>query len=361
MKIGIIGCGNISPVYFQAAKRMHNLELVGCADMVLERAQARAKEHGTQAFTVDELIAHPDVELLINLTIPAAHGPIGIKAVQAGKHLYNEKPLALTREEAREMLELAEKKGLRVGGAPDTFLGAGFQTVRKLIDDGLIGRPVAATAFMIGSGPEPWHPDPAFFYAPGGGPMFDMGPYYVTALVALLGGVKRVTGATGAAYSERVVGSGPKKGDKIAVQIPTHIAGVLEFESGPIATLVTSFDTAGWDVGITIYGTSGTIYCPDPNGFGGPVKVMRPELNGHVEYRLTHSYESQSRGLGVSDMASAVANARAHRASGALCYHVLDIMHSIHDAARVGQHITLTSGVERPTAMPRGLADGAMD
>jgi predicted dehydrogenase len=361
MKIGIIGCGNISPVYFEAAKRMHNLELVGCADMVLERAQARAADHGTQAFTVDDLIAHKDVELLINLTIPAAHGPIGLKAIQAGKHVYNEKPLALSREEASEMLALAEKKGVRVGGAPDTFLGAGLQTCRKLIDDGVIGRPVAATAWMMAGGPEPWHPDPAFFYAPGGGPMFDMGPYYVSALVSLLGGVRRVTGATGAAHKERVVGSGPKKGDKIPVQIPTHIAGVLEFDSGPIATLVTSFDTAGWDVGITIYGTGGTLYCPDPNTFGGPVKVQRPDLKGHVEHNLTHSYDKQSRGLGVSDMASAIANKRAHRASGALCYHTLDVMHAIHDAARTGQHVTLTSGVDRPAAMPRGLADGAID
>jgi predicted dehydrogenase len=360
-KIGIIGCGNISPVYFEAAKRMHNLELVGCADMMLERAQARAAQFNIQAFSVDEMLAHPEVQIIINLTIPAAHGSLGIKILQAGKHVYNEKPLALSREEASEMLKIAAAKGLRVGGAPDTFLGAGLQTCRKLIDDDVIGRPVAATAWMMAAGPEPWHPDPEFFYAPGGGPMFDMGPYYVTALIALLGGVKRVTGATGAAHKERVIGSGPKKGNKIAVQIPTHIAGVLEFASGPIGTLVTSFDAKGWDIGITIYGTGGTLFCPDPNTFGGPVKVTRPEINGHVEYRLTHSYETQSRGLGVSDMAAAAQSGRAHRASGALCYHALDIMHAIHDAAREGRHITLSSGVERPAAMPTGLADGAID
>ncbi len=360
-KVGIIGCGNISPRYFEACRRMANLELVGCADVMLERAQARAKEFNTAAFSVDDIIAHKDIEIIINLTFPAAHGQIGIRVVQAGKSVYNEKPLAMKREEARDMLAIATSKGVRVGGAPDTFLGAGLQTCRKLLDEGVIGRPVAATAWMLSGGPEAWHPDPEIFYAPGGGPMFDMGPYYISALVSLLGGVKRVTGATGAAHSERIVGSGPKKGNKVPVQIPTHIAGVLEFTSGPIATLVTSFDAVGYDIGITLYGTGGTMNVPDPNTFGGPVRVMRPAFKTPVEYTLTHSYADQSRGLGVADMAAAIGSGRAHRASGALHYHVLDIMHAIHDAASSGQHVTLTSGVDRPSAMPTGLADGAID
>lgn len=361
VKIGIIGCGNISPVYFKAARRMQVLQLVGCADMVLERAQARAKEFDTQAFTVDELIAHPEVQIIINLTIPAAHGDIGLRVLQAGKSVYNEKPLAATREQAREMLELAAARGVLVGGAPDTFMGAGLQTCRRLIDDGIIGKPIHANAWFIGGGPEPWHPDPEFFYAPGGGPMFDMGPYYVTALVTLLGAARRVSGATAAAYAERTIGSGPKKGNKINVQIPTHVTGVIDFEGGAIGTLVASFDAGAGDLGITIYGTEGTMIVPDPNTFGGPVKVKRKGFKDFAEANLTHSYADQSRGLGVADMAYALQSRRAHRASGALAYHVLDVMHSIHDASRDGRHIAMASGIARPTPLPSGLQDGVLD
>ncbi|MCX6017267.1 MAG: Gfo/Idh/MocA family oxidoreductase [Chloroflexi bacterium] len=361
VKIGIIGCGNISPVYFKATQRMEVLELVGCADMVFERAHARAEEYGTQAFTVDEMLAHPDVQIIINLTIPAAHGEIGLRAVRAGKSVYNEKPLAATREQARELLDEATKRGVLVGGAPDTFLGAGLQTCRKLIDDGIIGKPIHANAWFIGGGPEPWHPDPEFFYAPGGGPMFDMGPYYVTALVTLLGAAKRVSGATAAAYAERTIGSGAKKGNKITVQIPTHVTGVIDFEGGAVGTLVASFDAGAGDLGITIYGTEGTMFVPDPNTFGGPVKVKRKSFKDFAEANLTHSYADQSRGLGVADMAYALQSGRAHRASGALAYHVLDVMHAIHDASRDGRHITMTSGIARPAPLPTGLRDGLLD
>jgi predicted dehydrogenase len=361
IKIGIIGCGNISPRYFDACKRMQVLELVGCADAVPERAQARAQEFNTQAFTVDELIAHPDIQIVINLTIPNAHGEIGLRVVNAGKSVYNEKPLAVTREQARELLDTARARGVLVGGAPDTFMGAGLQTCRKLLDDGVIGKPIAATAWMLSGGPEPWHPDPEFFYAPGGGPMFDMGPYYVTALVTLLGAATRVSGSTAAAYSERTIGSGVKKGNKIPVQIPTHITGLLDFAGGAIGTLVTSFDATGYDIGIHIYGTDGVMIVPDPNTFGGPVKVRRRGYKDFAEAILTHSHADQSRGLGVADMAYALQSGRAHRASGALCYHVLDIMHAIHDASHEGKHITLTSGLERPAPLPTGLRDGVLD
>jgi predicted dehydrogenase len=360
LKVGIIGCGNISPRYFEAARRFETLELFGCADMVFERAQARAVEYNTRAFTVDDMLAS-EADIVVNLTIPRAHGEIGLRALEAGKSVYNEKPLALSRDEARAMLDMARAKGVRVGGAPDTFLGAGFQTCRKLIDDGVIGRPIAATAWMLAGGPEPWHPDPAFFYAPGGGPMFDMGPYYVTALVSLLGPAKRVTGSAGAAYSERVVGSGPKKGEKIPVQIPTHIAGVLDFEGGAIATLVTSFDIKGWSIGIEIHGTAGSMICPDPNGFGGPVRIRPHSYKDYVEVHLTHGYDKEARGLGVADMAMGLQTGRAHRASGDLCYHVLDIMHAFHDASRESRHVLLDSGAPRPAPMPTGLKDGAVD
>jgi len=306
-KIGIIGCGNISPVYFKAARRMHDLELVGCADMLFDRAEARAKEYDTQAFTVEDMLAHHDVQIIVNLTIPKAHGEVGIRAVRAGKSVYNEKPLALSRAEAAEMLQIAAANGVRVGGAPDTFLGAGIQTCRKLIDDGVIGEPIAATAFMMGHGHESWHPDPDFYYQLGGGPMFDMGPYYLTALVNLIGPVRRVTGSTRITFPERTITSRPKYGEKITVRTPTHVSGVLDFANGAIGNIITSFDVWKHSLPhIEIYGTEGSMQVPDPNGFGGPVKIMRQGYKDFVEVNLTHSYPDNSRGLGVADMASAL-------------------------------------------------------
>lgn len=361
-KIGIIGCGNISPVYFQAAKRMNALELVGCADMLFERAQARAQEYGTQAFTVDQMLAHPEVGIIINLTIPKAHGEIGLRAVNAGKSVYNEKPLALSRDEAREMLAVAAKNGVRVGGAPDTFMGAGIQTCRKLIDDGAIGEPIAATAFMMGHGHESWHPDPDFYYQPGGGPMFDMGPYYLTALAALIGPVKRVSGSTRITFPERTITSKPKAGQKITVRVPTHVVGVMDFANGAIGTIITSFDVWKHSMPrIEIYGTEGSLLVPDPNSFGGPVMLAKAGEKEWTDIPLAHSYADQSRGLGVADMVSAIRAGRAHRASGELAYHVLDTMHAIHDASDAGAHVTLQSTLTRPAPLPIGLADGEID
>lgn len=362
MNVGIIGCGNISATYLSASRRIPALRITAVADLVPQRAEVKAKEHGLRALSVDALLDDPTLGLVINLTVPAAHGPVALRALEAGKHVYNEKPLAITREDARAMLTLAARQGLRVGGAPDTFLGAGLQTCRKLIDDGAIGRPVAATAFMLGHGPEAWHPDPEFFYQPGAGPMFDMGPYYLTALIHLLGPVARVTGSARISFPERVVGGGPKQGDVIRVNTPTHVAGVLDFASGPVATVVTSFDVWAAQVPrIEIYGSEGTLGVPDPNTFGGPVLLRRAGNTTWSEVALTHPNVENSRGLGPADLVSAVANGRPHRASGALAWHVLDIMHAIHDASREGRHIPLHSGCERPAPLPLGLAAGAVD
>lgn len=360
-KIGIIGCGNISPVYFKASRRMQDLELVGCADMLIERAQARATEFDTKAFTVEEMLVNPDVQIIVNLTIPKAHGEVGLRAVKAGKSVYNEKPLALSRAEAAEMLDTAQRNNVRVGGAPDTFLGAGMQTCRKLIDDGVIGEPIAATAFMMGHGHESWHPDPDFYYQPGGGPMFDMGPYYLTALVNLIGPVRRVTGSTRVTFPERTITSRQKFGQKITVRTPTHVSGVLDFANGAIGNIITSFDVWKHSLPhIEIYGTEGSMQVPDPNGFGGPVKIMRQGYKDFVEVNLTHAYPDNSRGLGVADMAVAIRRQRAHRASGELANHVLDIMHAIHDASNSGSHVELTTTCERPAPMDAALADGEM-
>jgi predicted dehydrogenase len=339
VKIGVVGCGNISNIYLEQARTFDILEVKAVADMDMARAKAKASEQNISCvYTVDEMMADPEIEIIVNLTPPGAHAEIGLKALEAGKSVYNEKPLAIFREDAARMLKIAAEKGLRVGGAPDTFLGAGLQTCRKLIDDGAIGEPVAATAFMMGHGPERWHPDPEFFYKVGGGPMFDMGPYYLTALVSLLGPVQRVSGTTRISFPEREIGSEPKRGTKIKVEIPTYVVGTLEFASGPVGTIITSFDV--WKANlprIEIYGSEGTLSVPDPNTFGGPVVLWKPDASAGEEIPLLPLRDKNSRSLGVADMAHALREGRKHRANGELTYHVLDIMHTIHDAEREAQ------------------------
>lgn len=362
-KVGIVGCGAISGVYFQAAQKFAAFDIVACADLVREKAESRASEYQIpRVLSVDELLVDPDIEIVINLTIPNAHGSVGLAALEAGKSVYNEKPLAVTRDEGRRMLAVAEKKGLRVGGAPDTFLGAGIQTSRKLIDDGWIGEPIGASAFWMGHGHESWHPNPEFYYQPGGGPMFDMGPYYVTALAALIGPVRRVSGSTRTTFPERIITSQPKFGTVIKVEVPTHVVGVLDFACGAIGSVITSFDVWSHELPrIEIYGTEGSISVPDPNSFGGPVKIRRAGASEWTVMPLTHGYADQYRGLGVADMAYALRSGRPHRANGALTYHVLDIMHAIHDASREGRHIELASSCERPAPLPLGLAPNTLD
>ena len=349
-KIGIIGTGNISPIYMTVCKSMAGLDLVACADLDLEKARRAAEQHGiARACRVEELLADPGIQIVVNLTPPAAHAGVAMAALSAGKSVYNEKPLALARADARQMLEMAAARGLRIGCAPDTFLGAGLQTCRKLIDDGAIGFPVAATAFMLCHGHEGWHPDPEFYYQAGGGPLFDMGPYYLTALVSMLGPVNRVCGSARASFPERTIGSAPKKGTKIKVEVPTHVTGVLDFASGAVATLITSFDVWGHSLPhIEIYGSQGTLSVPDPNTFGGPVRLWGAEGNHWEEIPLIPGYPQNSRGLGVADMAEAIRSGRTHRANASLAYHVLDIMHAILDSSQEGRHIHLSSTCERP-------------
>lgn len=362
-KVGIIGCGNISGIYFKAGKTFNNIEIAACADMDLERAKAKAAEHGVpKACSVTELLADPEIELVLNLTIPGAHAAVSLATLEAGKHVHEEKPLAVTREDGRKILEAAAAKSLRVGCAPDTFLGGGLQTCRKLIDDGAIGTPVAATAFMLCHGHESWHPDPEFYYKPGGGPMFDMGPYYLTALVSLLGPVRRVTGSTRITFPERTVTSQPKHGTTITVDVPTHIAGVVDFASGAVATLVTSFDVWSAQVPkIEIYGTEGSLSVPDPNSFGGPVLLRKAGEKEWTDVPLTHGFAGNSRGIGAADIAAALETGRPHRASVEMAYHVLDIMWGFHDASDQGKHISLTSTCERPAPLPVGLPEDSVE
>ncbi len=363
VKIGIIGCGNISGIYMQMTPTFEILELDACADLLVERAQAQAaKYHIPRVLSVDELLADPEIEIVVNLTIPNAHASVALAALEAGKSVYNEKPLAISREDGQKMLKLAAEKGLKVGGAPDTFMGAGIQTCVKLIDEGAIGKPVAATAFMLCHGHESWHPDPEFYYKVGGGPLFDMGPYYLTALIAMLGPVRRVSGSAQASFPTRTVTSQPKNGTVISVDTPTHLSATLDFSAGAVATLITSFDVWAHHLPcIEIHGTEGSLSVPDPNGFGGKVQLWQPAHREWQDIDLVPIRAENSRGLGVADMAYAIRSGRAHRANGAMAYHVLDIMHAVHDSSREDRFVAVQSTCQRPAPMPLNLPTNRLD
>lgn len=362
-RIGVVGCGNISSTYLEISKSFEILDVVAVSDLIMDRARAQAARFGIpRACPTSELLADPDIEIVLNLTIPKAHAEVALAALEAGKSVYNEKPLAIQRADAQKMLALARQKGLRIGCAPDTFLGAGIQTCIRLIDTGAIGRPVAATAFMVCHGHEGWHPDPEFYYETGGGPMFDMGPYYLTALVSMLGPVRRATGSAQLSFPERTIGSQPKRGKKITVETPTHITGVLDFASGAVGTITTSFDIWRHNLPIIeIYGSEGTLSVPDPNGFGGPVRMWRSKTESWEDMPLLPLRSENSRSLGLADMATAIRSGRPHRANGDMAYHVLDIMHAFHDASTEGRHILLESTCTRPAPMPLGLPQGVLD
>ncbi|MEX1019166.1 MAG: Gfo/Idh/MocA family oxidoreductase [Litorilinea sp.] len=361
VNVGIIGCGAISGIYLQSPKTFPILNIVACADLDPAKAQAKADEHGLRALAVEELLRDPEIEIVLNLTIPGAHAQVGLAAVGNGKSVYSEKPLALSTAEATPLLEQATRAGLRVGCAPDTFLGGGLQTCRQLIDAGAIGEPVAATAFMMSHGHEHWHPSPEFYYKPGGGPMFDMGPYYLTALVHLLGPVRRVTGATRTTFAQRTISSEPLAGAVIDVEVPTHVVGLLDFAAGPVATIITTFDVWTSDLPrIEIYGTEGTMSVPDPNTFGGPVRIRRHREAEWIDVPLRFPYTTNSRGLGLADMAHALVDGRVHRASGELAFHVLEIMEAIHRASDDDRHIQLASTCSRPAPLIPDAAPGIL-
>jgi predicted dehydrogenase len=363
VRVGIIGCGTISAAYFKGLKPYNIVDVVACADLVPNRAAEKALEFEVpKACTVDELLADPNIDLVVNLTIPKAHFEVNAAAIAEGKSTLCEKPLAVTREDGIRTVELARERGVRVGCAPDTFLGGGIQTCRKLIDDGWIGEPVAATAFMVGHGHESWHPAPDFYYQAGGGPMFDMGPYYITALVNLLGPVKRVSGSTKSTFSERTITrEGDRYGERIPVETTTHLAGTLDFASGAIATMIMSFDVWAHHLPrIEIYGSEGSLSVPDPNRFDGPVRVRRAGSDTWSEVPLTHS-PNVSRGIGTADLAYGLVYGRAHRVNGDLACHVLDVMASFDDSSTTGSHVTMQTTCERPAPLPLGLLPGQLD
>ncbi|OQY89741.1 MAG: oxidoreductase [Chloroflexi bacterium UTCFX4] len=348
MGVGIIGCGNISEIYCKNLKTFDHLNLIACADIDESRALARAAQFDIAPRSVDELLGSDDIELVVNLTIPDAHAKVSRTILKAGKHVYSEKPLATKKSDAKKILKTAKKRRLRVGGAPDTFLGGAWQTIRKLLDGGAIGQPVAATAFMLGHGPEKWHPNPDFFYQPGAGPLFDMGPYYLTALINLFGSVKRVASLARASFPERIA----QDGHAIAVNTPTHVAGSLEFANGALATLVTSFDVWHSQLPrIEIYGSAGSLLAPDPNWFGGDIFVRGENDDEWRSVPIEFPYTENMRGLGVADMARAIRENRPHRASGEMTYHVVDVMRALLKSAEEEEQVKLKSECERPALL----------
>lgn len=363
MKVGLIGCGNISRAYLNNGASFNQMKIVACADLRPEAAEARAKEFGLKAMSVEELLADSQIDTILNLTTPLSHIEINLRAIEAGKNVHCEKPFGLDREGARQVVKLAAKKNLRVGCAPDTFLGGGHQTCRKIIDDGLIGRVVCGTAFMLCHGHESWHPAPAFYYQKGGGPLFDMGPYYLTALVNMLGPVKKVTAITTRSTDLRQ-GIKANVGKTFPVEIDTHVSALLEFVSGAVITLITSFDV--WKHSnlkdIELHGTEGSLHVPDPNCFDGDTRVFKAGLTSDWAPVDNHFiYNGNMRGIGLADMAAGIAANRPHRCNGDLAFHVLDIMCAICESAEKNVAIFIQSSCERPAPLPAGLTSGNLD
>ena len=354
LRVGIVGLGNISGIYLKNLGAFEATTVVAVADLDPARAEKAAEEHGVpNVLAPDEIVSHPDVDLILNLTIPAAHAAVAMDAVGHGKHVYNEKPLSIDLDAARKLVETAKSRGVRVGCAPDTFMGQGIQTAIRALDEGAIGKPVAATAAMRSRGPEGWHPSPEFFFKRGGGPMLDMGPYYLTALTAMFGPARRATGIVSKSYPTRTVGSGPLQGQTIDVETPTHLAGVVEYASGPLVELTTSFDVShGWGNAIVVYGSEGTMNVPDPNNFAGEVLVRGRDEDEWRPVEPKYAYGENSRGLGVLDIAYAIRDGRPHRASGDLALHVLETMLSFERSSDSGRHVTLETAPPRPMAMP---------
>ncbi|HEY8382617.1 MAG TPA: Gfo/Idh/MocA family oxidoreductase [Microvirga sp.] len=369
LNVGIVGCGNISGIYLQNIPAYRGLNLIACADVRPEAAQAQAARHGIEVHSVDDLLARKDVDLIVNLTVPGAHFGVSLAALRAGKHVFSEKPLAIDFEQGRTLVNEAEAQGLLLGCAPDTFLGAGARLARRLVDQGAVGRILSGTAYLMSHGMEHWHPDPEFFFKPGGGPILDMAPYYLSALVNLIGPVKRVMAISSIGFPERIVtADSPRKGARIAVETPTHVMSLLEFASGAQVTFCMSWDV--WKHGhppIELYGTEGSLRVPDPNFFGGQVEFTErggewgtidsseiplgapnwrspnwpPEAPSRANYRA----------LGLADLASAALRGTPHRSTGRLALHVLEVMHCILEGGATGQPMAITTTLDRPATL----------
>ena len=370
--IGIIGCGNISAAYLKLAPLFRGLEIRAVADLNMAAAQARGAEFGVAAQSVEDLLGNPLVDVVVNLTVPQAHFAVSRRILQAGKHVYSEKPLVLTLEQGVQLRDLAAAKGLFVGCAPDTFLGTRAQQARALIDAGALGVIASGSAAVLSHGPESWHPNPEFFYAPGAGPMMDMGPYYIASLINLLGPVRRVGALTSSAMPSRVIGSGPREGQEFAVKTPSTIRALLEFHSGAQV----GFE-ASWDVWhhkrshFELYGTEGTLYLPDPNFFGGSLEmtgrdgVLRPVAPWDHPFGVDNDLSdlgpvANYRTAGLADMVAAVLAVREARCSLARALHAVEVMTACLASGESGAFVTLTTSCTRPEALDPSAARGLM-
>lgn len=371
-RVGLIGCGRISDIYLTTLAKFPEIEVVSCASLDLKESRAKAAQHGiTRACSVEEALADPSIDCILNLTVPAAHADITRRALNAGKHVYSEKPFVTDMSEGRELLDLAVAKGLKLGNAPDTFLGGRWQTIRRLIEEGTIGRPTGVFAHVGTHGTERHHPNPDFYYQQGGGPLLDLGPYYLTAMVFFLGPIARVAGMSNRVSDQRLIENGPRNGEHIEVEVDTHSLSLLQFESGAIGSMTMSFDV--WDSEtprFEIYGEKGviTVHDPDPvygpNRFEGPVWYRtretsrwshQPRPTGREEWQVAenhHGFNEDSRGLGLLDLAYAVRDDRPVRASGALSYHVFEVMDAIARAPVHGVYQNISSSCPVPAPLP---------
>ena len=359
--VGIVGCGNISDVYIVNARLFCGIRIIAVSDIKPAAARAKGAEHGLLALSPRELLKREDVDIVLNLTIPAAHADVSLAAIDAGKHVYTEKPLATSLKDGRTIVRAAATKGVSLGAAPDTVLGAGVQTARKLIDAGETGTVVTGTAAVLSHGMENWHPNPAFFFKPGGGPVLDMGPYYLSTLVNLLGPVESVAAAGGSGMKTRTVtAEGPMRGRRIKVEVLTTVNALLSFASGADVVFMASWDV--WrhsQVPLELHGTRASLRLPDPNFFGGLIEIaesgnewreMRTAeyVFGRPNWPAENPVVANYRGLGLAEMASAIARRRAPRASGMVALHVLDVMASIIASAETGRRVRIASTCRRP-------------
>jgi len=350
--VAVIGCGNISKQYLSNLTRFPDVRVLFCADLDLERAKTQAAAYGVPASgSVQQALEQPDVQLVVNLTIPAAHAEVAAAAIAAGKHVWNEKPLAPDVAAGRALLEQADKAGLRVGCAPDTVLGAGIQSARRLIASGAIGTPVSALTLLQGPGPESWHPDPEFLFAKGAGPLFDLGPYYLSTLATLFGPATRVAAVGRRTRGTRVIGSGPRAGTEFSVQVPTYISALAEYAGGEAATMLFSWESPlGRHGFVEITGTEATLAVPDPNRFDGDLRLRRA---GDEEWTVIPSEGAAAgRGSGVVDMVRSIRRGQPHRASGEIAQHVLELMTAIERSADDSDFVPVESGFEQPDALP---------
>jgi len=359
LRVGVVGVGVISQQYFEHFPALPGLELTAVADLDVDRAGTVGATQGVRGTSVDDLIAADDVDVVLNLTIPAAHAEIATRALEAGKHVYGEKPLAMSTAEAQPVLDLARRSGLRVGSAPDTVLGTGIQTARQALDSGAIGTPVGAAVSWSAPGHELWHPAPAFYYQPGGGPLLDMGPYYLTSLVSFFGPVVRVSGASTRSDRERTIATGAAAGTPLRVDIDTHVVAVLEHANGVVSTVTVSFEVWATRAPLfEVYGTAGTLGVPDPNRFSDTVTIADAATREWRDLPTSAGYAAAGRGYGLADMAHAIATDRPHRASGDLAFHVLEVMEAVSTAAREHTVVAVRSRVDRPDTVPVGAEPG---